>query len=44
VPEHEDYIQLLTQPLTPKEFGKINCSKEKGVPCGSDKYIRDSHD
>jgi len=39
VPEPKEYLSLLAHPLTQKEFEKIACSKEKGVPCGSDEYI-----
>lgn len=37
--EPKDYLSLLNQPLTPKEYEKIAHSKERGVPCGSDAYI-----
>jgi len=41
IPEPEDYLSLVNQPLTPKEYEKIERSKEKGVPCGSDEFILD---
>jgi hypothetical protein len=41
IPEPEDYLNLLNQALTPKEYEKIALSKERGVPCGSDEYILD---
>jgi len=37
--EPQDYLSLLSHPLTPKEFEKIALSKEKGVPYGSDEYV-----
>lgn len=36
-----DYLNLVNQPLTPKEYEKIARSKEKGVPYGSDEFIQD---
>ena len=39
--EPDDYLNLVNQPLTAKEYEKIARSKEKGVPFGSDEFILD---
>ncbi len=39
--EPSQYLQLLQQPLTPKEYEKISLARDKGVPFGSDTYVLD---
>ena len=37
--EPENYIEILTQPITPKEIERIKQSEKKGVPYGDDEYL-----
>lgn len=39
--ESKDYLESLTTPLSAREYEKISLSKTKGVPFGSDQYIKD---
>ena len=41
VPEPTDYLTLLSNPLTAREYEKITLAKEKGVPYGNDKFVMD---
>ncbi|MDC1205312.1 transposase [Candidatus Pacebacteria bacterium] len=41
IPEQEDYLTILSQPLTSKEFEKLALSRDRGVPYGSDGYVFD---
>ena len=39
--EPSDYLDIINNPLTAKEYEKISLSKKKGVPYGSDEFVMD---